>query len=306
MADFNPNQPFTRTQALAAGLTRRRIQGREFRQVVRGIYVARDAPHPQSRLRAGLLATKEPTSFVSHHDAARLWGGLVPHSPVIHVSVPRGTIRRRCVGVRVHSSSRRPVRFRGFPVTSPEDTFLDLASVLDLVDLVVLGDSLVRRRRVTPARLVAAAATAKGRYTRVAERAARLVREGVDSAMETRARLLIVLAGLPEPEVNIVFYGEHDEMLRRLDMGYRHLRLAVEYDGAQHRKDRAVYEGDVLRHEEFDELGWRIIVLLAKDIYSHPSRTVRRVAAALRSRGVRVPPLRSDYLRYFPDRQRAA
>lgn len=306
MADFDPTSPFFRQQGLAAGLSRRQIQGRDFRHVVRGIYVARGAPELESRIRAGLLATKQPGAFASHHEAARLWGAVVPHSAVIHVSVPRGTARRRCEGVQIHSSSRMPVQLRGVPVTSPEDTFLDLAGALDLVDLVVLGDSLVRRRRVSPARLLAAAQSARGRYSRAAERAARLVRTGVDSPMETRARLLLVLAGLPEPEVNIVFVGEHGEVLRRLDLGYRKPRLAVEYDGEQHHKARRVYEEDVLRHEEFDGLGWRIIVLLAKDIYRTPTRTVRRVAAALESRGVAVPSLRSDYLRYFPDRERAA
>ena len=44
--------------------------------------------------------------------------------------------------------------------------------------------------------------------TRLALRAAGLVREGVDSPMETRVRLLIVLAGLPEPSVNHIVRAE--------------------------------------------------------------------------------------------------
>lgn len=306
MSDFDPTRPFTRRQALEAGLSRGTLQGRRYRQVVPGIYVAREAPTTDNRLRAGLLAAGTPESFLSHHDAARLWGGVVPHSPDVQVSVPRGVIRRRRAGVRVHTSPRRPVRFRGFPVTSPVDTFLDLAAVLDLVDLVVLGDSLVRRGRVTPEQLVEAARTARGRYTRVAERAAILVRRGVDSPMETRVRLLIVLAGLPEPQVDVRFFAEGNALVRRLDLGYPDIRVAVEYDGEQHRKRQDVYEGDVLRHEEFDNLGWRIVVVLSKDVFFTPSRTVERVAAALRSRGVRVPRIRDDYRRYFPDRERAA
>lgn len=215
MSDFDPTRPFTSDQARTAGLSRQHLRGRSFRRVVRGIYVAAGAPTSGSRLRAGLLATGSSASFVSHHDAARLWGGVVPHAPEVHVSVPRGASRRRRQGVLIHSSARRPVRFRGLPVTSPVDTFLDLAAVLDLVDLVVLGDSLVRRERVTTTDLVKATSSASGRHSRRAERAARLVRPGVDSPMETRTRLLMVLAGLPEPEVDIRFLGEHGEVLRR-------------------------------------------------------------------------------------------
>ena len=43
-----------------------------------------------------------------------------------------------------------------------------------------------------------------GRGAKLARRAARFVRDGVDSAMETRLRMLLVLAGLPAPEVNFI------------------------------------------------------------------------------------------------------
>ena len=119
-------------------------------------------------------------------------------------------------------------------MTTAEDTFLDLAGELGLVDLVVLGDALVRRRRTTVTKLVAAAAQASGRHVALARRAAGLVRAGVDSPMESRLRMLLVLAGLPEPVVN---HTEHDDRgwwVRRFDLSYPAARVAVEYDGRQH------------------------------------------------------------------------
>lgn len=109
------------------------------------------------------------------------------------------------------------------------DTFLDLVGHLGLVDLVILGDSLVRRRLVTPDQLVRAA-QGLTEFRRHALDAADLVRAGVDSPMETRLRLLMVLAGLPEPEVNIVLRNEYGDVVRRSDMGFRSSRLALEYD----------------------------------------------------------------------------
>lgn len=97
---------------------------------------------------------------------------------------------------------------RGTRISSPSQTFLDLAGPLGLVDLVVLGDSLVRAGHVTPGRLTTAADAWRGHGAVLARRAARLVRVGVDSPMETRLRLLIVLAGLPEPVVNHTFAYE--------------------------------------------------------------------------------------------------
>jgi hypothetical protein len=80
-------------------------------------------------------------------------------------------------------------------VTSPARTFVDLADLLALVDLVVVGDALVRLGLCSPARLCEEAAAARTRRVRqAARRAAALVRPRVDSPMETRLRLLLVLA----------------------------------------------------------------------------------------------------------------
>lgn len=104
-------------------------------------------------LARAVLLVAPADAFVSHHTAAELWGGVVPHAVRPHVSVPTGRPRSAREDLVVHASSREPVVFRGQRVTTPMDTFLDCARVLDLVDLVVLGDSLVTRRRITPEQL---------------------------------------------------------------------------------------------------------------------------------------------------------
>jgi hypothetical protein len=64
-----------------------------------------------------------------------------------------------------------------------------------------------------------------------------LVDPGTASPKESWLRLLLIDNGFPIPETQIpVFDG--DEPFAFLDMWWRHVQLAVEYDGEQHRGDR--------------------------------------------------------------------
>ncbi|MEO8749192.1 MAG: hypothetical protein ABI384_02245 [Allobranchiibius sp.] len=88
------------------------------------------------------------------------------------------------------------------PTTTAEQTFVDLAGCLDLVDLVVLGDSLIRHGRTTPEQLISMTDSSSVRGAVRARKAARLVRVEVDSTYGARLRLLMMFAGLSEPVIN--------------------------------------------------------------------------------------------------------
>jgi very-short-patch-repair endonuclease len=182
--------------------------------------------------------------------------------------------------------------------------FVELASLLSLVDLVVVGDALVRVAGIPPDDLVRACEASTDQHAAAALQAARYVRAGVDSPMETRLRMLIVLAGLPEPKVNHVLRDDFGNVRRRFDLCYPELRLIVEYDGRHHIEREASWESDLDRREELDEGEWRILVVTAKGIYRHPARTLARVHRALRSRGGRTVPsrLKDDWRAHFPGR----
>ncbi|WP_406831930.1 DUF559 domain-containing protein [Pedococcus sp. KACC 23699] len=204
---------------------------------------------------------------------------------------------------RVRSDRRGHALLDGIPVTTAQDTFLDLAGELSLLDLVVLGDSLVGRGRISPEELVAAAEQrGTARHRAIARRAAGLVRVGVDSPMESRLRMLIVLAGLPEPVVNHVEYAEDGRWARRFDLSYPEHRLAIEYDGRQHAESTKQWQRDVERRAELDQDGWRLVVVLADGIYRQPERTLERVVAAMRVRGMRARVSSEEWRRYFPGR----
>ncbi|MDQ2758299.1 MAG: hypothetical protein M3Y71_17395 [Actinomycetota bacterium] len=295
--------PFTFAAALGEGLTRRELESVQFVRVFHGVYVSRAVTRTLLvRTRAALLVAPR-SAVVSHHTAAQLYGGYVPASSSIHLSM-KAPLNCKQAGIRPHRVQRPPTAaaWRGVPITSPERTFCDLGGALDLVELVVLGDRLVRRGRTTPERLRAAADSWDGSHARVLRRAAGLVRVGVDSRPETQLRMLMVLAGLPEPEVDIRFDNpQTGDLERRLDTGYRDLRLGIEYDGAQHREDEEVYEADITRHEEIREKRrWRLMRVTRKGVYDVPLATLLRIDDARVDRGARPTVFRDEWQAYFP------
>lgn len=291
MGHLDRTAPFTRTGARRAGIGWRALAGPAYTRLFYGVYVCADLlPSAQVSASAALQASGDVDAVASHHTAALLWGGVVPHSIDSHVTVPAGHTRRRAAGLQVHAGDRSTSVRRGVKVTAAADTFVDMARYLSLVDLVVLGDSLVKAGSATRELLCDVASAGKGRGVRLARRAADLVRAGVDSPMETRARLLMVLAGLPEPVVNHVLRQDDGEIRRRLDLAYPRAMLAIEYDGRQHAESTRQWQGDVRRREELDSDGWRLVVLLAPDIYRTPQQTVDRIRAAMHQCGMQVPP----------------
>lgn len=187
------------------------------------------------------------------------------------------------------------------PLTSPGQTFHDLADDLDLVDVVVLGDSFVRLGLGGPSDLVAASSRLTGPGTSAARRAGAYVRAGVDSAMETRLRLLLVLAGLPEPVVNLPLRDPETGRVRyRLDLAYPKWKIAIEYDGRQHAESTQQWRWDVQRREELEGDGWRLVLVLAADLYRSPGRTLDRVVDAISARGGRVALRGNTWQRHFP------
>ncbi len=163
---------------------------------------------------------------------------------------------------------------------------------------------MVKLGLVTVEDLVAATAGSSERHAVSARRAAAYVRRGVDSPMETRLRMLIVLAGLPEPMVNHIVRRSNGDVWLRFDLSYPWLKLLIEYDGRQHADDVRQWHRDIERREQLDELGWRLLVVTAKGIYSEPERTIQRVRSALLERHcTNIPRALSDAWRpYFPAR----
>ena len=299
-------RPFTRADAVAAGLDPKLLRGSRFRRLFRGVYVSRATPISPLIRAEGALALHPSTAWASHSSAARIYRLPVPDGPFEHVSVVDQRDRRKRPGIVTHVGGRsaQVVTHQGVRVSAPLPMFVELASLLSLVDLVIVGDAMLRVFDLRVDSLVGACAQSQDRYAAAARYAAGFVREEVDSPMETRLRMLIVLAGLPEPKVNHKIRDEHGHVLIRLDLSYPELRLIVEYDGRQHAEDTRQWNRDLERRESFDDAEWRILVVTAEGIFKYPERTLTRVRKALVGRGCRTLPRRlsEDWRAHFPGR----
>jgi hypothetical protein len=286
------------------GIKLRDLLSQRYERLFFDVYVCRGARTTVARLANAALAVSAPGSYASHSTAAAIWGAVVPDSEFVHVSVPDEQPRCERRGIKAHraSASIEVMETAGVRLSSPLDCLLEMAaSGIGLVDLVVAGDGLLKRERFSLEQLTFAAAGWTGRGAKVARRAARLMREGVDSAMESRLRLLIVLAGLPEPEVNLIIRHSDGSWQLRFDLCYRALKLIIEYDGKHHSK---TWKDDIRRREVIDRQGWRIVVVHHEGIYQDPRETLDRVSEALRERGARRlrRVYKAEYARYFPGR----
>jgi hypothetical protein len=251
------------------------------------------SPRPASDLvgRCEELRTVLPADAVfSHATAWRLWDADPPRGldrpDALHVLVPEPHAPPRRPGAVGHRTCApiEVVRRYRLPVPTVETVWTQLAAQLEVAELVVAGDALVRRRfpLCTPDRLRAVVEA----LPRGARGAARLraaigqLRAGTDSCMETRLRLLLLSAGLPSPAVNRPVLDRGGRIVARADLSYASARIAVEYDGDIHRVDRATWQRDIARRRALDALGWRTITWTAEDL-RHPESALSALRHAL-------------------------
>ena len=271
--------------AAATGVESGVLRGPGVRRIGQGLFLAASCdPTYQALAAAYLRVLPAEVTAVDGVSALRLWG------------VEVGTERPyRYVTTAKHHSTRPEVRVRRTSQLPPcqHSVLLPLPALvaarrdLDLLGLVIAGDWLIRAGWATLSEVQAALAAAEGRDCRRARRAAELVREGSESPRETRLRLLMVLAGLPEPECNVEL-GDERGFIARVDLYLRAWRVAGEYEGDQHRTDPDTYGKDLRRYERIVAFGV-LPVRVAKAHLKRPRDVVMRIYDALVSRGYNGP-----------------
>ncbi|MDP1877656.1 MAG: hypothetical protein Q8M17_08880 [Actinomycetota bacterium] len=252
--------------------------------------IPRELPHSMEvRIQAVALASREDALFCGP-SAAVLLGLPVPYrlqDGPVWVMVPEGMPRPRRRDVRARQADVVAAEIsvaHGLRVTSPARTFVDLAPLLSLPDLVAVGDAAMRGWRVTPEELLEVIRRRVRYHGKVkARHAAPLLDPRAESPQESRLRMVIIGGGLPAPAVNLEVYDEWGGFIARCDLGYEDWKVAVEYDGAVHAM-RARRFADATRRTLLREHGWYVVEVVADDL-RFPHRAVAKVHGALRARG---------------------
>lgn len=279
--------PFTQAEALKLGVTRRQLQGSSYRRLGSCLYCWADVKDsPLLTLTA--IARRLPSgAALSGRTAAWLHGIDIEPCDPIEVTIPESFQRSRFPGASVRRAALtigEIVRRSGLPTTSALRTVADLTGRNSLTEGVVVADQFLHARLVSIARLRAHVdkhPRAKGiaRLRRVID----LAEPKTESAMETRLRMLLVLAGLPRPEVQVPICDDEGRFLGRPDLLYHDQRSAIEYDGGNHR-DRLV--DDNRRQNRLIGAGFRILRFTSLDLYGNPESVVMQVGHGLRRNAV--------------------
>jgi hypothetical protein len=93
--------------------------------------------------------------------------------------------------------------------------------------------------------------------------------------METRLRLVLVLRGLPRPEVQFPVLDDRRRRAVWLDLAYPEHRIGIEYEGGDHgRPDRVLR--DVGRYTRLVDDRWRMYRFTKYEVYLEPTRSPPR------------------------------
>ena len=231
------------------------------------------------------VSRRLPDAVFSDSTAGWLHGlDLQPVDPV-YVTVPNAHISNRA-SVHLRRARLGPneiVQLRGLPATSAFRTTIDLGGNRVLVDAVIALDMALHKRIVDLADLRTFCEANRGakRIARL-RRAIALTEPATESPMETRLRLLLVMARLPRPQAQVSLHDQLGRFLGRPDLYYPAHKLGLEYDGGTHRDSMAE---DNRRQNRLLNDGIRLLRFTAGDIFQTPDSVVGQVRLAISRRG---------------------
>lgn len=280
--------PFTLRQGLDAGLTPDQLRTSAWKHLSFNWYCWAGLRVTEEMRLATIHAGLPPGAAFSGLTAARLHGLDLSPPRRPEVIVPpeleiadriQATVRR----VELHPTDL--TWCHGLPVTSPLRTAFDLAGRSPLVEGVVAVDLALHAGLIALDEFACYVAQHARRPGVVrARRVLTHAEPKSESPMETRLRMLLVLAGLPRPQAQVDLTTSQGVFAGRADLFYPEALLAVEFDGENHR-ERLV--GDDRRQNRIADLGITLLRYTTPDLSERPSAVVAEVGAALR-RGTRA------------------
>jgi hypothetical protein len=267
----------------------------ELIRVARGVWRRGEAVADLAGRAAALLTAAPQGTVIGGLTAAQLHGLWLPDTVTGRVEL---LLRREAEVPEAHSHSRRrefisrrrrllPDEVEvvdGLPVTTAARTWVDLGERLSLADLIAAGDS-VLRGDVSVDELDVIVRRAFHRRGIVRVRAALpLLDKRSRSRPESHLRYALFAGGLPKPEVNEAVYNADGEWLGEPDLSYDDVRLAIEYNGAEHGGTKRMRR-DITREVDIGFRGrWHTVTFGPAEVFGRPDQVAAYVRELRRER----------------------
>jgi hypothetical protein len=300
--DAAMGEVFLGREALGDGLPRHELR-RWYRPLFRGVYISKRATPTLADRTVGAWLTSNRTGVIAGVAASALHGAAcVDDTEPIEILVDD---RRRQPGLIVRMdrfADDEVTSVDRLPVTTLARTAFDLGRYQKRYAAIARLDALMRAAPFP----VDDVATLMQRYGPV--RGVRQLRDllplvdpGAASPKESWLRLLLIDNGFPRPETQIPLFDGGVDPFAVLDMGWRHIQLAVEYDGDQHRTDRPQYIKDMRRHPRIAKRGWDVIRVIKED--REPEILASVYEAWLRRGGAEIDKMARFTRTFAPERE---
>lgn len=267
------------------------------------------AAEPLTIIAAARLAVG-PGALVTGPSAAFLHGLTAVAPTPVHVVVPYETRKRSRTGIVVHNgcdlTADREER-AGIPVLGLERVLADIACTLSPPHaLAVLDQALGRvpeqdRRDVRRGLGERVTARPDPRGSRVGRRLVELATGRAESPRESWLMWRVVDLGFPVPEANLPIHDLDGRELYRLDIGWRKLRIAAEYNGYAAHAGRECH--DDKRRADLERRGWIVVDVESEDVHSG-TRMEKELDEAFVARGIDIRGRTAGVLRPRRHRER--
>lgn len=278
-----------RSRALRSA-TGSRLTGRGFTRLHHGLWF-RDGVEINEWLRAEALMELYPGAVVTGWHAATIYGHRYgPRVLMDEVASPGRRIERPGVIGRQYRipdehvrmlSSNRP---HDIWIASPEWCLFDIARHEPRTEAICALDT---STTMDPSAIVRLRPMVEGlrnvRGRRIVLDLLNEVDTLAESPWETRTRLFLIENGL----TGFVLQHRPRGTNYRLDIAWPEYKVAVEYDGADHRTKKQQAD-DEIRRNRLRAAGWYIEVVTATSLFRTPKEILFHVREALRSRGASV------------------
>jgi hypothetical protein len=270
----------SRGDLVAEGLTRHQIAHRlgdgRLVQLHRGVYAAgHRALRPEGWWWAAVLAGGAG-GVLSHRACAVLCRLPFFAHDRIEITVPGH--RGRLPTLHVHRARLDPAdvtRRRGIPCTTPARLLLDLAEVLDAVQMDRAMDEAIRLRLYDPAAVDELVARSPGRRgLKALARARERIHPNsgrTRSELERLALRMLDEHGVPRPDANVWRHGF------RVDLLWHAPRVVVELDSYEFHRTPSAFRNDHDRDNDLLDAGYRVRRFTWHDVRHDGERTAARI-----------------------------